>query len=142
MLQLIPIDPMFNISARVATVVVNNSLCFFFLYATFATVVSLEALCTCNMATAKLMQDTIMGMTVGVIAATINLLGCGLRRGMLVGGSQVGTAAGATEQGTTRVDDDRRGPTVGGAGVATPRHAGGGWRSAEDEDASLWPEPD
>lgn len=83
-----------------------------------------------------------MGMTLGAIDATINLVGSALCRGMLVGGPQVGTAAGGSEQGTGRTEVDRRGPSVGGAGVSTSRQEGGGWRSAGDEEGPSRPQPD
>ena len=51
----------------------------------------------------------------------------------------MGTAAEGSEQGTARVDSDRRGPVAGAAGMATPRHDAGGWRCAEYEEGASQP---
>ena len=94
------------------------------------------------MVTAMLMQERTIGMTVVVLAATINLAGPLLCRGMLVGGPQVETAAGVSEQGTARVDANKRGHVAGAARVATSRPDMAGRRSAEDEEGPSRPEPD
>jgi hypothetical protein len=83
-----------------------------------------------------------MGMTEVELGASIDLVGCLLCKGMLVGGPQVGTAAGGSEQGTARVDADRKGPVPGATGVATLRRDVGGWRSADDKEGPSRPEPD
>jgi hypothetical protein len=105
MLQVIPLDPILCITlvGGAATVVLPGSL-HFFLIASFPAVDSMDVLCTFSIVTAMLMQETRMGTTVAVLDVTINLVGCGVCRGMLVGGPQVGTAAGGSQVPTGRED--------------------------------------